>query len=100
MEQDPGFRFHAYNGPSSAYVVDTMRTVLAVFFETETFEDCLISVVNRGGDADTTGALVGALAGAFYGLDAIPKRWLKALDRDTREEISEITPKLLALDAA
>jgi ADP-ribosyl-[dinitrogen reductase] hydrolase len=100
VEQDPGFRFQAYAGPASGYVVDTMRTVLAVFFETESFEDCLIKVVNRGGDADTTGALVGALAGAFYGLDAIPKRWLKALDRDTREEISEITPKLLALDAA
>jgi ADP-ribosyl-[dinitrogen reductase] hydrolase len=99
VEQDHAFRFAGYAGQSSAYVVDTMRTVLWGFFETDTFENCLIRVVNRGGDADTTGAIVGALAGAFYGLDAIPKRWLKVLQKDVREEICEITPKLLALGA-
>jgi ADP-ribosyl-[dinitrogen reductase] hydrolase len=99
IAQQPAFRFEAYAGPSSAYVVDTIRTVLWAFFATTSFEDCLTRVVNRGGDADTTGALVGALAGALYGLDAIPKRWLKALDRNVREEIDAITPRLLALDA-
>ncbi|MCW2315425.1 ADP-ribosyl-[dinitrogen reductase] hydrolase [Rhodoblastus acidophilus] len=94
---DPAFRFANYTGQSSAYVVDTMRTVLWGFFETESFEDCLIRVVNRGGDADTTGALVGALAGAFYGMQALPKRWVKGLQRDVREEIYAITPQLLAL---
>jgi ADP-ribosyl-[dinitrogen reductase] hydrolase len=74
--------------------------VLCGFFETNTFEDCLIRVVNRGGDADTTGAMVGALAGALYGLDAIPKRWLKALEKDVREEIFQITPQLLGLSAS
>ncbi len=73
--------------------------MLCGFFETNTFEDCLIRVVNRGGDADTTGAMVGALAGALYGLDAIPKRWLKALQKEVREEIATITPKLLRLGA-
>jgi ADP-ribosyl-[dinitrogen reductase] hydrolase len=97
IEHHHVFRFEGYAGPSSAFVVDTMRTVLSVFFATESFEDCLIRVVNRGGDADTTGALVGALAGAYYGLDAIPKRWLKALDRKVSDEITAITPKLLAL---
>lgn len=100
IEENPYFRFVSYNGPSSAYVVDTIRTVLCGFFETRTFEDCLIRVVNRGGDADTTGALVGALAGALYGLDAIPKRWLKTLQKDVREEIVQITPKLLGLGTA
>jgi ADP-ribosyl-[dinitrogen reductase] hydrolase len=99
IEENPYFRFVSYNGPSSAYVVDTMRTVLCGLFETHTFEDCLIRVVNRGGDADTTGAIVGALAGALYGLDAIPKRWLKALQKDVREEIVAITPQLLGLGA-
>jgi len=100
IAEHPYFRFTAYTGPSSAYVVDTFRTVLCGFFETATFEDCLIRVVNRGGDADTTGAMVGALAGAYYGLDAIPKRWLKALQKEVREEIAQITPKLLALSAS
>lgn len=97
IERHPVFRFEGYNGTSSAYVVDTMKTVLSVFFSTESFEDCLIRVVNRGGDADTTGALAGALAGAHYGLDAIPKRWLEALDQKVLDEITAITPKLLAL---
>ncbi|MBB4197583.1 ADP-ribosyl-[dinitrogen reductase] hydrolase [Rhodoblastus sphagnicola] len=97
VEQDQAFRFTAYKGPSTAYVVDTMRTVLAGFFETDSFEDCLIRVVNRGDDADTTGALVGALAGAYYGMQALPKRWVKGLSRDVREEIYAITPQLLAL---
>lgn len=64
----------------SGYIVDTMKAVLQSFFETESFEDCLINVVNRGGDADTTGAIAGMLAGARYGLESIPRRWLKALD--------------------
>ena len=40
----------------------------------------LVDVVNRGGDADTTGAIANMLAGALYGPQAIPRRWLKALD--------------------
>jgi ADP-ribosyl-[dinitrogen reductase] hydrolase len=39
----------------------------------------LITAVNLGGDADTVGALTGALAGAAYGIAAIPPRWLAAL---------------------
>jgi ADP-ribosyl-[dinitrogen reductase] hydrolase len=39
--------------------------------------DC---VVNRGGDADTTGAITGMIAGALYGEAALPARWLRALD--------------------
>lgn len=54
------------------------------FFDTVSFEACLVDVVNRGGDADTTGALCGMLAGATYGLAAIPLRWLKVLDSKVR----------------
>ena len=69
----------------SGYVVDTIVAVFQAFFETESFEDCLIDVVNRGGDADTTGAIAGMLAGARYGMAGIPKRWLIALDPKIRE---------------
>lgn len=64
----------------SGYVVDTAQAVLQAFFDTDTFEECLVEVVNRGGDADTTGAIAGMLAGAHYGLDALPARWLSQLD--------------------
>ena len=37
-------------------------------------------VVNLGGDTDTAGAILGAMAGAYYGVDAIPQRWLDGLE--------------------
>lgn len=43
------------------------------------YEAGLIDTVNRGADADTNGAIVGALLGAFHGLDAIPARWREAV---------------------
>ena len=60
-----------------------MQAVFQSFFDTDDFRDCLIDVVNRGGDADTTGAIAGMLAGALYGLDEIPESWLKTLDSET-----------------
>jgi ADP-ribosyl-[dinitrogen reductase] hydrolase len=81
----------------SGFVVDTMQAVLQAFFATETFEDCLIDVVNRGGDADTTGAIAGMLAGARYGLDSIPKRWLKTIDERISEHCSDQAQSLLSL---
>jgi len=47
----------------------------------------LIGVVNQGGDADTTGAIVGMIAGAYYGVGSIPKRWVKKLDSAVQEEV-------------
>lgn len=93
----PTFAFATYRGQSSAYVVDTVQTVFHTLFGTESFEDCVVKTVNLGGDADTTGAIAGMLAGARFGLDAIPKRWLRALDRDVVAEIRALTPRLLAL---
>jgi ADP-ribosylglycohydrolase len=52
---------------------------LYLLLTTDSFEEALIEVVNLGGDADSTGAILGALAGAHYGADAIPTRWLEGL---------------------
>ncbi len=54
-------------------------------------------VVNRGGDADTTGALAGQLTGALYGIEGIPDRWLRKLDSSVVAAIYDQTPKLLKL---
>lgn len=81
----------------SGYVVETLQAVFQAFFATETFEDCLIEVVNRGGDADTTGAIAGMLAGACYGLAAIPPRWLNGLDKDIEAACRQQASALLAL---
>jgi ADP-ribosyl-[dinitrogen reductase] hydrolase len=91
----PEFRFEGYDGKSSGYVVDTLRTVFDAFFSTDNFEDCVVKTVNRGGDADTTGSIAGAIAGARYGLAAIPRRWLKAIDGGLREELSRLAEELV-----
>ncbi|MGK2907286.1 MAG: ADP-ribosyl-[dinitrogen reductase] hydrolase [Desulfuromonadales bacterium] len=91
------FRFNNYLGNASAYVVDTLQTVFNYIFTTGSFEECLVGVVNQGGDADTTGAIAGMIAGAFYGLDAIPARWLKKMDRDVRAEVEDQAVRLVGL---
>ncbi len=83
----------------SGFVVETIQAVLQALFATETFEDCVVDVVNRGGDADTTGAIAGMLAGARYGLDAIPVRWLRRLDRGVAESCRLQAEALLTLSA-
>jgi ADP-ribosyl-[dinitrogen reductase] hydrolase len=77
------FRRRRRENPSG-WIVETMQVVLQSLLETGDFESCLIDVTNRGGDADTTGAIAGMLAGALYGLEAIPLRWRKALDPTVR----------------
>jgi ADP-ribosyl-[dinitrogen reductase] hydrolase len=69
----------------SGWIVETLQVVFQSFFEHETLEDILVDTVNRGGDADTTGAIAGMLAGAYYGKQAIPESWLNALDDDVRK---------------
>jgi ADP-ribosyl-[dinitrogen reductase] hydrolase len=93
----PKFNYKPWPGRTSGYVVDTLQTVFDGFFSTGNFEDCLVRVVNRGGDADTTGALAGQLAGALYGVQGIPARWLKRLDPAIAANIREQVPKLLKL---
>lgn len=82
----PAFKFRAIRQKlnPSGYVVDTLKAVFQALFDTDTFEDCLIDVVNRGGDADTTGAIAGMLAGATYGLSGIPDEWLNSLADETK----------------
>ena len=82
----PEFKFRAIRQSEnpSGYVADTLRAVFQSFFDTDDFRDCLIDVVNRGGDADTTGAIAGMLAGALYGMEGIPEAWLNGLNAETR----------------
>jgi ADP-ribosyl-[dinitrogen reductase] hydrolase len=93
----PVFGFEPYPGRASGYVVDTVQTVLHHFFTAPDFESAVVGAVNEGDDADTTGALVGMLAGALCGAQALPKRWLNKLDRSVRMAITEQTSALLAL---
>jgi ADP-ribosyl-[dinitrogen reductase] hydrolase len=93
----PAFHFKPWPGKTSGYIVHTVQTVFDGFFNTGCFEECLVRVVNRGGDADTTGALAGQLAGALYGVQGIPARWLKKLDPAVTAAIYKQVPQLLKL---
>jgi len=64
---------------STGRASDTLEVALHGLYHGESFEDCLVRTVRRGGHADRTGALAGALAGAFHGPGAIPDRWLRLL---------------------
>lgn len=61
------------------YVLDTLHIGIWALFQPG-FEEGLVKVVNRGGDADTNAAVAGALLGARFGFSAIPQRWLDGLD--------------------
>jgi len=90
------FKFEPYRGLSTAFIVDTVQTVMHYYFQTDSVESCVVETVNQGGDADTTGALAGMLAGATYGVESIPTRWLKKLDPKVKAEITQQTDALLA----
>ena len=80
---------------NSGWAVSTLQAALWAFHSTETFEDGMIAAVNLGGDADTIGAVYGQIAGAFYGFDAIPERWLHAIK--VREKVAELIDRFLSL---
>lgn len=97
ISEHPAFRFDPYPKRASAYIVDTVQTVLYYFFRTDSFESCVTQVVNQGDDADTTGALAGMLSGAAYGVQNIPAHWLKKLDPKIAQAVEAQTEGLLKL---
>lgn len=90
------FRGRHRDNPS-AYIVETLQAVFQAFFNTNNFEECLIDVINRGGDADTTGAIAGMLAGSLYGVESIPKRWLNALNPDIKKQCEHQADAIMLL---
>ena len=78
---------------NSGYVVDTLQASLYYGLTADTAEDAIVMAVNQGNDADTVGAVTGAIAGAQFGADALPERWLNALDAtaDLRELATQLT---------
>jgi len=63
----------------TGYVVDSLEAALWAFHTTDSFEAAVLAAANLGDDADTTAAICGQIAGAFYGERGIPGRWLDKL---------------------
>jgi ADP-ribosyl-[dinitrogen reductase] hydrolase len=76
--------------PTMGFPPACIPTCLYLLLTTDSFEDALIDVVNLGGDADSAGAILGALAGAHYGAAAIPDRWLAGLQNREGVELRAV----------
>jgi len=77
----------------SGYVVDSLEAALWCFYTTDSFSDAVLAAANLGDDADTTAAITGQVAGAYYGETAIPRHWLDTVVMG--EEIGEMAERLL-----
>jgi ADP-ribosyl-[dinitrogen reductase] hydrolase len=80
---------------AGGYVLATVTSSLWCVMSHDSLEDAIVAAVNLGDDADTTGAVAGALAGARWGYSAIPQRWLDVLHG--REELEALADRLLEL---
>jgi ADP-ribosyl-[dinitrogen reductase] hydrolase len=72
--------YAAFEPINSLDAVLCAHAALHAFMTTRSLEDAIVTAVSHGGDADTVGACCGALAGAYYGLDAVPVRWVEKLE--------------------
>jgi ADP-ribosylglycohydrolase len=74
----------------SGFVVKSLEAALWAFYTTSTFRDGVLRAVNLGDDADTTAAVYGQLAGAYYGVAGIPEEWLRQIhSRDLIEGLAD-----------
>lgn len=100
-----GYYKTAAEVPTSGWVIATFERALWCLWIGAGFEESLVTCVMMGDDADTAGAVCGALLGTFYGYDAIPKDWIVAVEaseakyrpislRDLTTKVAEIGDKL------
>ena len=83
---------------ATGYVLDTFEAALWAFAPRDGFSQIVLRAVNLGDDADTVGAVAGQLAGAAYGLSAVPSAWLEVLA--WRDELIAFGRKLYAPGAS
>lgn len=73
--------------PRYRHITHTIDSALYHLETTGTFESAVIEAVYHGGDTDAIAALTGALAGAMYGYEKIPARWIAQLQPDVKEKL-------------
>jgi len=81
---------------TSGYVIHTLQTALYDALTADSAEEAVATAVNRGGDTDTVGAVTGALAGARFGADALPDRWLDTVEY--REDLELLSRALVSTE--
>ncbi|MCL4858036.1 MAG: ADP-ribosylglycohydrolase family protein [Caldilineaceae bacterium] len=80
----------------SGYVVECLEAALWCFYKTDSYHDAVLQAVNLGDDTDTTAAVCGQLAGAYYGEGEIPHPWLETLA--LRRDITRLADRLLRIE--
>jgi ADP-ribosyl-[dinitrogen reductase] hydrolase len=81
---------------NTGYVVHTLQTSLYDALTADTAEEAIVTAVNRGGDTDTLGAVTGALAGARFGAEDLPDRWLETVEY--REDLALLGQALVTAE--
>jgi ADP-ribosylglycohydrolase len=79
---------------SGGFVVDTLKASIWCFLNTDSYRGAVLKAVNLGSDTDTTAAVTGGLAGAYYGFgdNGIPPEWVKKLAK--HKEISDTARRM------
>ena len=91
--KDKNFKYSEYRSKLhpdyiGSYCMDGLAMALHVLYTTYSFKDAILKGVNLCGDADFVGSIIGQIAGAFYGLDSIPKEWIKTINDWDNNEIA------------
>ncbi len=66
---------------SGGYVIDSLEASFWCILKTSSYDQAVLTAVNLGGDTDTTAAITGGMAGAFYGIDTASRRWYDGIAR-------------------
>ena len=82
--------YHELTG--SGFVIESLESALWCFVNSDSFESCVLAAANLGNDADTTAAIAGQMAGAYYGHQQIRQDWLAALHQ--HEQIVALSDQL------
>jgi ADP-ribosyl-[dinitrogen reductase] hydrolase len=73
----------------TGYCIASLEAALWCFFKTDNFQDAVLRAANLGDDADTTAAITGQIAGAYYGAKSIRPDWIEKLSmRDDIEAMA------------
>jgi len=78
---------------TTGWTVDSFNAAVWSLFNSKSYEEGILKIINRGDDSDSVGCIAGGLLGAYYGLKNIPERWLNLIQ--FKKEMEELTDTYL-----
>ena len=77
---------------TGGHVIDSIHACFWFLLKFDNYRDTVVSIINKGHDTDTSAAIVGGLAGIYYGVENIPSHWVAQIAR--REDIEALCEAL------